>query len=284
MYQWKEEKKTETRKNPGGSEETITTYSYVQGWSESPVNSREFKEPQGHGNPPMRFRSGEFAGGDVSLGAFRPGQQIVRELSANQKVSVDATTVDALRQRLIERVQEHDGMFYLGENPASPRIGDMRISYRVAPNGPVSIIGQQTGSDFTQYQTKAGDRLLIVRAGTISAADMFKDAMTGNMILTWVLRLLGALLIYVGFRMILNPLVVVADVVPLIGNILGAGASLVSLAATAVLAPLVIAIAWFWYRPLISVIVIAVGVAAAFGFKRLAARKVAAQQVAPATA
>src|SRR5262245_61659526 len=124
MYQWKEEKKTETRKNPGGSEETITTYSYTQGWSESPINSREFKTTDGHANPPMRFRSGEFAGGDVSLGAFRPGQPIVRELSANQKVAVDAPMVDALRPRLNERVQEHDGMFYLGENPTSPRIGD----------------------------------------------------------------------------------------------------------------------------------------------------------------
>src|SRR5262249_994036 len=221
MYQWQEEKKTETRKNPGGSEETITTYSYTQGWSRSPVNSREFKEPTGHSNPPMRFRGAEFDGGDVTLGAFRPGKHIVSQLSADQKVPVTATMVDALRQRLIERVQEHDGMFYLGDNPTSPHIGDMRISYRVAPNGPVSIIAQQTGSDFTHYQTKAGDRLLIVREGTISAADMFKDAQTGNMILTWVLRLLGALLIYAGFRMILSPLVVVADVVPLIGNILG---------------------------------------------------------------
>jgi hypothetical protein len=284
MYQWQEEKKTETRKNPGGSEETITTYSYVQGWSRSPVNSRDFKEPMGHSNPPMRFRGAEFDGGDVTLGAFHPGKHVVAQLSADQRVPVTAAMVDALRPRLIERVQEHDGMFYLGDNPTSPRVGDMRISYRLAPNGPVSIIGQQTGSDFTHYQTKAGDRLLIVREGTISAADMFKDAQTGNMIVTWVLRLLGALLIYAGFRMILSPLVVVADVVPLIGNILGAGASLVSLAATAVLAPLVIAIAWFWYRPLISVIVLAVGVAAAFGFKRLAARKVSAQQAAPATA
>src|SRR5262249_33496238 len=37
MYQWREEKKTETKKNVGGSEETVTTYSYVQVWSESPI-------------------------------------------------------------------------------------------------------------------------------------------------------------------------------------------------------------------------------------------------------
>ena len=48
--------------------------------------------------------------------------------------------------------------------------------------------------------------------------------------------------------MILNPLVVVADVVPFIGNVLSAGAGVVSLALTAVVAPVVIAIAWLWYR------------------------------------
>ena len=56
MYQWKEEKKTETKKNLGGSEETVTTYSYVQAWSDSRIDSSDFKEPSGHTNPQMRYR------------------------------------------------------------------------------------------------------------------------------------------------------------------------------------------------------------------------------------
>jgi len=87
-----------------------------------------------------------------------------------------------------------------------------------------------------------------------------------------------------GFALILNPLVVVADVIPFIGNILGAGATLVALMATAVLAPVVIAIAWFWYRPLIGILVLAAGAAIAYGLKHLAHRKAAARQAAPAAA
>src|SRR5262249_56714792 len=68
MYQWREEKKTETKKNVGGSEETVTTYSYVQVWSESPIDSREFKVTEGHVNPQMRYRSSGFLGRDVTLG------------------------------------------------------------------------------------------------------------------------------------------------------------------------------------------------------------------------
>jgi hypothetical protein len=86
--------------------------------------------------------------------------------------------------------------------------------------------------------------------------------------------------------MLLAPLVVVADVVPLIGSVLGAGTFLVSLGLTAVLAPSIIAIAWFFYRPLISVIVLAVGIALGFGFRTWAARRTAARagRLAPAAA
>jgi hypothetical protein len=112
---------------------------------------------------------------------------------------------------------------------------------------------------------------------------MFQEAERENTIITWAIRAAGALFMYFGFLLILRPLVVVADVVPLIGNVLGAGASIVSLALTAVIAPVVIAIAWLWYRPLISIVVIAIGLGVAFGLHRLAGRKAAAK-AAPAPA
>ena len=57
---------------------------------------------------------------------------------------------------------------------------------------------------------------------------------------------------WLGTFLVLRPLVVVADVVPLIGSLIGAGAGLVALAFTMVVAGLVIALAWFWYRPLVG--------------------------------
>lgn len=178
--------------------------------------------------------------------------------------------------------QINDGQIYLGENVGEPKLGDIRIDYRAAPNGPISVVGRQSGADFTPYQTKAGDQLLIVRSGTMSAADMFRDEERLNVILTWTIRLVGTVLMFTGFSMLLAPLVVVADVVPLIGSVLGAGTFLVSLGLTAVLAPSIIAIAWFFYRPLVSVIVLATGLAIAFGFRTWAARRTAARVLRPA--
>ncbi len=148
----------------------------------------------------------------------------------------------------------------------------------------MSIVGRQAGTDFARYQTKAGDQLLMVRYGTHSAADMFAQAQRENRVITWLLRLGGIIAMFFGFTLILSPLVVVADVVPFIGNVLQAGAGIVSAILTAIIAPVVIAIAWLWYRPIISVAVLAVGLALAYGFKRLAARKAAARQQQPAAA
>jgi hypothetical protein len=220
-------------------------------------------------------------GGDVTLGAFRPGKQIIERLSADQEVRVNPGLVEPLHARLNEPVQVNDGKFYLGRDPSAPHVGDMQISYALAPAGAVSIVGRQSGSDFVHYQTRAGDALLIVDQGTMSTADMFKQAERGNAVVTWLIRAFSALIMYIGFLLILNPLVVVADVLPLIGNILGAGASLVSLIVTVVLVPSIIAVAWLWYRPLVSVVVIAVGIALAIWLKMRADRK-AARSPAPA--
>jgi hypothetical protein len=284
MYQWKEESKSETRKTLGGGEETVTTYTYVRTWSDSRIDSSRFKEPSGHTNPEMRYQGTSVVARDATLGAFRPGENVVRLLPASQSVTLDPALATQLRERLKSPLHVANNRIYLGVNPAEPRIGDLRIGYRLAPNGPVSIIGRQAGNGFADYQTQAGDRLLMVQPGTYSAADMFKQAERENTIMTWLFRLVGMIAMAIGFYMIMAPLVVVADVVPLIGNILSAGAGIVALLLTAILAPLVIAIAWFWYRPLVSAIVLALGLAAAFGFKVLAARRAAARTSQPAAA
>ena len=226
----------------------------------------------------MRYRGTSYSARDATLGAFRPGTAVIEMLPANQDVPLDPSLVEKLRGRVGGPVTVADGRIYLGENPSQPRIGDLRVSHRIAPNGAASIVGRQAGSDFARYQTKAGDQLLMVRDGTHSATDMFAQAQRENRIMTWLLRLGGIIAMFFGFMLILGPLVVVADVVPFIGNVLQAGAGIVSAILTAIIAPVVIAIAWLWYRPLISIAVLVVGLGLAYGFKRLAARKAAARQ------
>lgn len=280
MYQWKEESKSETRKNVGGSEETVTTYEYHRVWSETRNDSSRFKRPEGHVNPQMRYRRAAYSSRDATLGAFRPGVNVIDKLPAGEAVALDPSLAGKLAGRVKGPVHVADGRIYLGDNPSQPRIGDLRISFKIAPGGATSIVGRQAGTGFAEYQTKAGDALLMVRPGTMSAADMFAAAQRENRILTWLLRLAGVFAMFLGFMLVLNPLVVVADVVPFIGNILSAGAGIVSLVLTAIVAPAVIAVAWFWYRPLVSAAVLAIGLVLAYGFKRWASQRAAAKRAA----
>jgi hypothetical protein len=78
LYQWKEDSRTETKKNLGGSEDKVTTYTYTQVWSEPRIDSGRFHDPGGHENPQLRYRHFEVAARDATLGAFRPGEAVLR--------------------------------------------------------------------------------------------------------------------------------------------------------------------------------------------------------------
>ena len=279
MYQWKEDKHTESHKTLGGGEDTTTTYTYHLVWNGSRIDSSHFRRPDGHNNPQMRYTRTTYTARDATLGAFRPSEPALRLLPASQVVPVEPALADRLRGRISGPLQVVDGRFYLGADPSQPRAGDHRVSFTVVPNGPASFIGRQSGADFAEYQTKSGDKLLMARSGLISAPDMFKAAEDENRMLTWILRAVGVFMMFLGFALILFPLSVIADFVPFIGSIVGAGALLVALVCTFVLAPALIAVAWLWYRPVVSIAVIVVGLGVAYGFRTLAARRTPARAV-----
>jgi hypothetical protein len=281
LYQWKEESRTETKKNLGGSEDKVTTYTYTLVWSEPRIDSSRFHDPGGHENPQLRYRRFEVAARDATLGAFQPGEAVLRRLATDEEFRVDPAAASTLRDRF-GAATVADGRIFVGGDPQRPRLGDLRVSYRVARVGPVSLIGRQSGADFAEFPTKAGDRLLMASAGTVSANDMFKAAEAENRTLTWILRGVGTLLMIIGFALIGQPLAVVGSVVPFIGEVFGAGVGLIAVLMTAIVVPVVIAVAWFWYRPLVSIAVLAVGFGIVALVKMRAGRRAAARSAQPA--
>jgi hypothetical protein len=284
MFQWEQEEKTETKKNFGGSEEQVKTYHYRKTWSSSVIDSNRFRYKTGHINPPMRHTGRTLVAKDATVGAFRPSEQVIARLHPSDSLPVGAQALDALKQRFGDKVHVVDGEIYLGADPANPAIGDVRVSYKIANPSTLTIVGKQTGNDFAAFQTKAGDALLFVKSGAVDAAQIFADAQRDNRIITWILRGVGLLVMVIGFTMLAGPIVALGDIVPFIGNILGLGALFLGLLLTAVVGPTVIAVAWFWYRPLVSVVVIALGLGAAFIVKRYAPARKPKVTAAPAAA
>ena len=275
MYQWKEEAQSETRTKLGGSEERTTTYKYARGWSDKAIDSTRFKEPRGHTNPTMPYLSREVLAAGTRLGGYAVPDSLLRGFGEPKPIAATEAQANALQIRVNKPVTVMDGVLHVGRDPSQPAIGDMKVSFAEVPLQKASVVAAQSGTSFAPFPTHTGTTVELISAGDVPAASMFKAAQEENATLTWILRGVGAVVMFVGFAMILRPLAVVGDVIPILGDIIRAGTGLVALICTVAIAPLVIAIGWLWYRPLVGIALIVVGAAATWGLTRLARLRVA---------
>ena len=287
MYQWTEESETSSKKELGGSEKTTTTYKYARAWKDKPVDSSKFKERGGHNNPQMIYQSRITLAPDIKLGVFETPDNLMRGFGAEEPMPAAQNHLAAIRRKLDKPVHAVDGKIYVGKEAGQPAVGDYRISFAEVPVQPASIIARQAGTNLEPYRTQAGGTVQLIAAGRVPAADMFQKAQSDNSTLTWILRAVGCVVMFVGFSLIMGPLGVLADVLPILGDIVRAGTGLVALLFTVAIAPLVIAIAWLFYRPPMSIGILVVGAGLTYGViwlarQRKAAKAAALPMVAPA--
>lgn len=286
MFQWVEHSKSETTTKVGGGEETVTTYSYAKEWQGRPVSSAEFKQPQGHENPPMGLESRSFQIKEASLGAFVLRKPVLDLVGDSDTLvlpsSQEAATQDAFTGS--QRVSISDGRIVLGANPAAPAIGDYRIGYRLVPLGEVSVVGKQQATGLAPYQTLAGDKLLMVDIGAVPADKMFANSVAANTIVTWLLRAGCLVLLAVGFGLVLSPLGVLADVIPFVGSIVRMGTVLIAFVLALLVGTATISVAWFWYRPALAAGIAIAGLAVALVLMWIGRRRAAAAPGAGAAA
>ncbi|TPK80073.1 hypothetical protein FJ548_23460 [Mesorhizobium sp. B2-4-17] len=284
MYQWKEQSKSETTKKLGGGEETQTTYSYSRVWDHSQIDSSDFKKPDGHQNPPMAIHSRAFQIPQGKLVAFDLDKPVLDRIEGDKDYSLSANQAAAIKAAYTgtKPLSIVDGKIYLGSDNTSPALGDYRIGYQLASLGAVSIVARQAGSRFEPYQTQAGDALLMVDTGTVPADKMFAEAVSVNTLITWLLRGAGLLLLTIGFALFFGPIGVILDVIPFLGSMARMGTGIIAFFLAILVGATTIAIAWFWYRPLLAAGILAAGVIAAAAVYYLGrSRKAAAQMAKP---
>ncbi len=278
MFQWRENKKSETDKNVGGSTTTKTTYTYEKVWSDSLIKSGDFKKP-GHGNPAqMTYPSRQFVAGKVTLGAFQLSGGLIAQISGAEALSVDAA--QSLPDNLWARARWEGNTLYIGSNPQAPAIGDTRVDFQVVKPQTVSIVAKQYQGHLEPYQTSVGRSLEMLQAGVKSSEAMFQQAHSENKVLTWIMRVVGGLCFFIGISMILKPLSVLLDVLPFLGNVAEAGIGLVAFVLALALTLITVAIAWFYYRPLMAVVLILAAVGLILGYKKLRPKTPAPQPAA----
>ena len=259
MYQWKEKKDEKTQDNTGGSQTTTTTYTYTRGWSDAPADSSSFKHPEGHENPAMAFASRRYAASGAQLGGF----------------ALDETTLglvdvsNPLRAAAPQGWMQGNGGLYKGHDESTPAIGDLRVHYTSLPSGTtMSVLAEQSRGGFAPFTTSNGYRIHLAQIGNAPAELMIGERKKAEALMTWILRGVGAFVVFAGFALFLGPIATLASVLPLLGSLVRGATSAFAFVLAIPVTLATIAIAWIAFRPLIGGGILILAAAASYGLWR----------------
>jgi|JI10StandDraft_1071094.scaffolds.fasta_scaffold109925_1 hypothetical protein len=254
MYQWEEDTKEDKDKNK--------TYTYKKDWSSSEINSNDFNDPKGHSNPAMPYSEKTVRPNAVSLGNLNFSDALIESISPNKDLEYTQEDKNRLKVTLGSRARVQNGEVYIGSNPSSPEVGDLKISHRVALEGTASIIGTLNGDTVNSFKTKRDTTILMFDFGAKDAVTMFQEAQDANVVRTWAVRLLGFFAMFMGFRLLFGPIAAAGGWIPILGGILEMGVSIVAGILAFSLSFMTIAVAWIFFRPLLGISLLVLGVGA----------------------
>ncbi|MBQ6970835.1 MAG: TMEM43 family protein [Synergistaceae bacterium] len=269
FYQWQEHQQRETRKKLGGGEETVTTYTYSLEWVSEPVDSNRFEDPsyQGRNTVLADVKSGTFRAQNVTFGAYKLPDFLTQRIGGAVPMTLENVDTASLSSAInstdpskLLLIHVQGSTVYIGKNPASPEVGDVRITFTKTPPADVSIVAQVIGDTFGPFTASNGYTFSRLEMGRVGSTKMFEDARSENNIMAWIFRAVGAIVVMLGLGLVMKPLSVVADVIPILGTIVGAGTGFVAFVIGLAWSLVVIAAAWLRFRPVVAGCLIAVAV------------------------
>ena len=274
-YQWHETKTEETKEKSDGSEKKIVTYDYRRDWSSTPIGSSKFKQHYGHVNVVLaEFDDGEQWAEHVSFGAYtlnnslihsintyeplRPdlSDDVLRQLDKTIQASYERhyTKKEGLNSNDLNYVHVSDNQLYLGLEPGSPTVGDVRIKFeKVAPSHEVTVVAVVNGDGFGPFKAKNGYMLEKLVMGKKDMDQFFEDEQETNTFNTWAYRILGIIMVIGALKLIFGFVVTLTKIVPFLSTIVGWGVGVICTVLGVVWSLIVIAIAWLFYRPIVGI-------------------------------
>lgn len=248
-YQWVEHSTSETKDKIGGGQETVTTYTYSREWVSSPVNSNSFHDPdyKGVNSTRLTVPDNSVRAEKVSFGGYILPPSMVSSIPAREPVALPAELADS-RTSFVD-----NNVLYYGENPASPAVGDVRVTFTQGTGGDASILAQVVGDTFESYKHKNGKQLQVLSMGVHSMESMFESEKAANKAILWLLRIVGIMLVIAALRMVFNILVTILKVLPPLAKVGELGVNLVTAVVGFIWSLLVILLAWVVYRPVLAI-------------------------------
>jgi hypothetical protein len=123
----------------------------------------------------------------------------------------------------------------------------------------------QSNDSFTAYQARNGKTKFLLYDGLLTAGQVVQQEESKAKLLRWILRGVGFLLMFAGMALVLRPLSILADLIPLFGSLVGGVTGVVSFLAAGGVTLAVIAISWIAFRPLLGVPLLVLGIACFVG-------------------
>ncbi len=256
VYQWKES--CETDKN----DKKTCTYEKV--WSSSLIDSSDFNDSE-HTNPDNKLYDSEsFIADRVLMGAYVLPTDLVKKLASDKSINNDV-----LVSKYTKTVEGYSvsNNYITNVKDNNPEIGDIRISYKYIDSGDVSVMAVQTGNSFEAFTSKKGGDVYRILKGNYTGAQMLEQMTKSNKTWKWILRFVGVLVIISAFNSMFSWLTNLTVKIPVLGAIVGGATNLVATILGLSLSLIIIAIAWFRYRPILSLVLLIIVLGLVFGLR-----------------
>lgn len=202
MLQWEETSHTSTSSSPEDEdhrmdvEDRERVYMYDLRWKSERIDSTAFNDPS-YWNPPVEawvYESHVVKAPNVVVGDFKVSDELIDQIQRRDDVKVDAAARKTMRNVLNQRVGEsweeasalrnvsieEEKYFYARQNKQTSKhsdpvsvLGDLRVSFSVAPVYPVTICAQQQQRELVAFKTAAGETIFLLEDGIHSVPELF---------------------------------------------------------------------------------------------------------------
>ena len=193
--------------------------------------------------------------------AVAPSVPAVADSTAAVADSVKTVIPDSISQNNkvdLEYVHQAGNMIYYGRSMNAPEIGDVRITFEKVVPAKVTVVAVADGNTFKPFTAKNKKKFQTLRMGKKSIDEIFEEENESNTMWTWVLRIVGILLVISGFKSLFSFLETLLKVVPFLSSIFAFGVGIICTIVGLVYSLIVIALAWIFYRPVLGIILLVI--------------------------
>ncbi|MBQ7142757.1 MAG: TMEM43 family protein [Bacteroidaceae bacterium] len=173
--------------------------------------------------------------------------------------SVKTAIPDSIKQDNkvdLEYVHQAGNVIYLGRTMNAPEIGDVRITFEKTVPAKVTVVSQVEGNTFKPFVAKNKKKFQTLRMGKKTIDEIFEEENEANSMWTWILRIVGTLLVISGIKSLFSFVETLLKVVPFLSSLFAFGVGIIATIIGIVYSLIVIALAWIFYRPVLGIILL----------------------------